>query len=183
MAGWNWENLPRCTPAPALSNLCSGKHVSEEIYSAKSIWSGSCLFVNVLAVPHHPCSRRPLRCMCTQGGASGTRDEGAWEPRSRFRQKLHPSSQAWPLLSASNRGETAIAKCPNWLVTFPELLLIVWAHIAEGHIFWTCVVYHNVVHCWIYKIMGRELEAFHCWIYKIMGRELEAPDLGIRVNS
>ena len=114
MAGWNWENLPRCTPAPALSNLCSGKHVSEEIYSAKSIWSGSCLFVNVLAVPHHPCSRRPLRCMCTQGGASGTRDEGAWAPRSRFRQKLHPSSQAWPLLSASNRGETAIAKCPNW---------------------------------------------------------------------
>ena len=114
MAGWNWENLPRCTPAPALSNLCSGKHVSEEIYSAKSIWSGSCLFVNVLAVPHHPCSRRPLRCMCTQGGASGTRDEGAWAPRSRFRQKLHPSSQAWPLLSASNRGETAIAKCPNY---------------------------------------------------------------------
>ena len=25
--------------------------------------------------------------------------------------KLHPSSQAWPLLSTSNRGETAIAKC------------------------------------------------------------------------
>ena len=31
--------------------------------------------------------------------------------RSRFRWKLHPSSQAWPLLSTSNRGEIAIAKC------------------------------------------------------------------------
>ena len=34
--------------------------------------------------------------------------------RSRFHWKLHPSSQAWPLLSTSNRGETAIAKCGNW---------------------------------------------------------------------
>ena len=34
--------------------------------------------------------------------------------RSCFRWKLHPSSQAWPLLSPSNRGETAIAKCGNW---------------------------------------------------------------------
>ena len=34
--------------------------------------------------------------------------------KSRFRWKLHPSSQAWPLLFASNRGETAIAKCGNW---------------------------------------------------------------------
>ena len=33
--------------------------------------------------------------------------------RSRFCWKLHPSSQAWPLLSTSNRGETAIAKCGN----------------------------------------------------------------------
>ena len=33
--------------------------------------------------------------------------------RSRFRWKLHPSSQAWLLLSTSNRGETAIAKCGN----------------------------------------------------------------------
>ena len=33
--------------------------------------------------------------------------------RSCFRWKLHPSSQAWPLLSTSNRGETAIAKCGN----------------------------------------------------------------------
>ena len=33
--------------------------------------------------------------------------------RSRFRWKLHPSSQAWPLLSTSNHGETAIAKCGN----------------------------------------------------------------------
>ena len=33
--------------------------------------------------------------------------------RSRFLWKLHPSSQAWPLLSTSNRGETAIAKCGN----------------------------------------------------------------------
>ena len=33
---------------------------------------------------------------------------------SRFRWKLHPSSQAWPLLFTSNRGETAMAKCGNW---------------------------------------------------------------------
>ena len=33
--------------------------------------------------------------------------------RSCFRWKLHPSSQAWPLLSTSNRRETAIAKCGN----------------------------------------------------------------------
>ena len=33
--------------------------------------------------------------------------------RSRFRWKLYLSSQAWPLLSTSNRGETAIAKCGN----------------------------------------------------------------------
>ena len=33
--------------------------------------------------------------------------------RSRFRWKLHPSSQAWPLLFTSIRGETAIAKCGN----------------------------------------------------------------------
>ena len=30
-----------------------------------------------------------------------------------FRWKLRPSSQAWPLLSTSNRGETVIAKCGN----------------------------------------------------------------------
>ena len=39
-----------------------------------------------------------------------------WHPvgaRSCFRWKLHPSSQAWPLLPTSNRGETAIAKCGN----------------------------------------------------------------------
>ena len=30
-----------------------------------------------------------------------------------FRWKLHPPSQAWPLLSTSNRGEIAIAKCGN----------------------------------------------------------------------
>ena len=35
------------------------------------------------------------------------------EVRSRFRSKLPPSSQAWPLLSTSNRGETAIVKCGN----------------------------------------------------------------------
>ena len=34
--------------------------------------------------------------------------------RSFFHWKLHPSSQAWPLLSTSNCGETAIAKCGNW---------------------------------------------------------------------
>ena len=34
--------------------------------------------------------------------------------RSRFRWKLHPFSQAWPLLSTSNRGETAIAKCGSY---------------------------------------------------------------------
>ena len=34
--------------------------------------------------------------------------------RSRFRWKLHPSSQAWPLLPTSNRGEIAIAKCGNY---------------------------------------------------------------------
>ena len=33
--------------------------------------------------------------------------------RSRFCWKLHPSSQAWLLLSISIRGETAIAKCGN----------------------------------------------------------------------
>ena len=33
--------------------------------------------------------------------------------RSRFSWKLHPSSQAWQLLSTSNRGETVIAKCGN----------------------------------------------------------------------
>ena len=33
--------------------------------------------------------------------------------RGRFRWKLHRSSQAWPLLSTSNRGETTIAKCGN----------------------------------------------------------------------
>ena len=35
--------------------------------------------------------------------------------RSCFRWKLHPSSQAWPLLSTSNRGETTIAKCGNYV--------------------------------------------------------------------
>ena len=35
--------------------------------------------------------------------------------RSRFRWKLHPSSQTWPLLSTSNRRETAIAKCGNFI--------------------------------------------------------------------
>ena len=33
--------------------------------------------------------------------------------RSRFRWKLHPSSQAWPLLSTSNCRKTAIAICEN----------------------------------------------------------------------
>ena len=48
-----------------------------------------------------------------QGGAGGT----PWGPGvlSCFRWKLHPPSQAWPLLSTSNRGEIAIAKCGNWL--------------------------------------------------------------------
>ena len=47
-----------------------------------------------------------------QGGAGGT----PWGPGvlSCFRWKLHPPSQAWPLLSTSNRGEIAIAKCGNW---------------------------------------------------------------------
>ena len=30
--------------------------------------------------------------------------------RCRLRWKLHPSNQAWPLLSTSTHGETAIAK-------------------------------------------------------------------------
>ena len=47
-----------------------------------------------------------------QGGADGT----PWGPGviSCFRWKLHPPSQAWPLLSTSNRGEIAIAKCGNY---------------------------------------------------------------------
>ena len=46
-----------------------------------------------------------------QGDAGGT----PWGPGalSCFRGKLHPPSQAWPLLSTSNRGEIAIAKCGN----------------------------------------------------------------------
>ena len=47
--------------------------------------------------------------LCTQGGAGGT----PWGP-GRFRWKLHPSSEAWPPISTSSRGETAIAKCPNY---------------------------------------------------------------------
>ena len=64
--------------------------------------------------------------------------------RSRFRWKLHPSSQAWPLLSTSNHGETAIAKCGNSPETgeFPaqrasnaENVSIWWRHHAPhpGH--------------------------------------------------
>ena len=34
--------------------------------------------------------------------------------RSCFRWRLHPSIQAWPLLSTSNRGEAVIAKCGNY---------------------------------------------------------------------
>ena len=49
--------------------------------------------------PHHLYSHQP---------------SGPVGARSSFRWKLHPSSQAWPLLSTSNRGETAIAKCGNW---------------------------------------------------------------------
>ena len=40
--------------------------------------------------------------------------------RSCFRWKLHPSSQASPLLSTSNRGETARANCGNC----PQMSLI-----------------------------------------------------------
>ena len=51
-----------------------------------------------------------------QGCAGGT----PWGPRvlSCFRWKLHPPSQAWPLLSTSNRGEIAIAKCGNSFYVF-----------------------------------------------------------------
>ena len=43
---------------------------------------------------HHPCYHRPLRnLLCTQGGVGGA----PWP--SHFRWKLHPSSQAWSLLS------------------------------------------------------------------------------------
>ena len=40
--------------------------------------------------------------------------------RSCFCWKLHPSSQAWPLLSTSNHGETAIAKCRNLIFILSE---------------------------------------------------------------
>ena len=48
--------------------------------------------------PHHQYCHRPRVVMVT------------------FRWKLHTSSQAWPLLSTFNRGETAIAKCGNYLI-------------------------------------------------------------------
>ena len=54
---------------------------------------------------------------------------------SRFRWKLHPSSQAWPLLFTSNRGETAIAKCGN-------------SSVIRGTVVprrWTCLSSHAAV--------------------------------------
>ena len=51
--------------------------------------------------PHHLYSHWPLRNSL----------HGRWRC-----WKLHPSSQAWPLLSTSNRGETGIAKCGNFIV-------------------------------------------------------------------
>ena len=59
--------------------------------------------------PHYISLSLTHGSLCTQGGAGGT----PWGP-GRFRWKLHPSSEAWPPISTSNRGETAIAKCPNW---------------------------------------------------------------------
>ena len=60
---------------------------------------------------HYLRSHRPLRnTLCTQGGGMSLK------ARSHFRWKLHPSIQAWPLLSTSNRGKTAIANCGNWSV-------------------------------------------------------------------
>ena len=61
--------------------------------------------------PHYISLSLTHGSLCTQGGAGGT----PWGP-GRFRWKLHPSSEAWPPISTSNRGETAIAKCPNWAV-------------------------------------------------------------------
>ena len=58
--------------------------------------------------PHYISLSLTHGSLCTQGGAGGT----PWGP-GRFRWKLHPSSEAWPPISTSNRGETAIAKCPN----------------------------------------------------------------------
>ena len=60
-----------------------------------------------------------LSCHTVQGGAGGT----PLGP-GRFPWKLHPSSEAWPPISTSNRGETAIAKCPNIdssSLTFPAI--------------------------------------------------------------
>ena len=68
----------------------------------------SCSAAIYVNVPHHLCSHRPLRSLCTRW--CWPYSEGA---RSCFRWKLHPSSQAWPLLSTSNRGKTVIAKCGN----------------------------------------------------------------------
>ena len=62
--------------------------------------------------------------------------------RSRFRWKLHPSSQAWPLLSTSNRGETAIAKCGNWLRR------VIWGRILRGR--------HHGTRLWNSVIWGRQ---------------------------
>ena len=49
---------------------------------------------------------------------SSVRTEWCWSysvgARSCFRRKLHPSIQAWPLLSISNLGETVIAKSGNY---------------------------------------------------------------------
>ena len=62
--------------------------------------------------------------------------------RSRFRWKLHPSSQAWPLLSTSNHGETAM---PNVRIGFKSPIF----RLCDLEIWWmtpknnkTCLLYY-----------------------------------------
>ena len=85
--------------------------------------------------------------------------------RSRFRWKLHPSSQAWPLLSTSNRGETAIAKCRNlgplkplhW--PYPKgIRPLSWPHLGSRHRYKTpnCYLAHGTMcqHCFKMRFSG-----------------------------
>ena len=76
------------------------------------------------------CFHRPLKNSLHRVAGAGGTPLGA---RSCFRWKLHPSSQAWPLLSTSNRGETAIAKCGNWLNWLTELPAVCWS-VIMGHL-------------------------------------------------
>ena len=133
---WSLRNT-LCNYQPDELNSLSGNHQQRAPYCILHICIKSLKFAVVFLLE----IKFPILTTTTQGGST------PFGARSCFHWKLHPSTQAWPLLSTSNCRETAIAKCGNW-----------WWLTDHGQILCTKNPWYQMS----FKILGKSVLS-RCW--------------------